>query len=211
MSLILKRLLFALYVFFVKTHTATIKNMGNDLPETFIWKDAWFFLWNKFFWSLGRKTIAPYIKTVKPLLYEEWSKEEIEDVTRFQELAQRDAGARDMHDKIFRTTRYVLAPDTAIALCRIYEHAMLSAPWQYGLDARLRSKKRLRNIFFLFLLLFVTLCSIATTPAPLLSWAIFYCFFAMLGSLSGWYASVRMYHIARETTRLRAKRNAPSL
>ncbi len=211
MSQILKRLLFSVYVFFVKSRPETIIDSGNDLPATFIWKDAWFFMWNKFFWSLGRRTIAPYIKTVKPLLYEEWSHEEIDDFNRFHELAQRDAHARDTHDKIFRTTRYVLAPDTTLALCRIYEHSMVCAPWQYGLEARLRAKKRLRNIFFVLFVLFVTLCSSAVEPSRFFSWVIFYNFFAMLGSFSGWYASVRLYHIARETTRIREKRNAPSL
>ena len=211
MSPLLRRLLFPVYVFFVNWSKQTEQDEDERPQETFIWKDAWFFLWNKFFWSFGRKTIAPYVKTVKPLVYEEWSSEEIADLERFQALAHRDAHNRDMHDKIFRSTRYALAPDTALALCRIYEHAMLAAPWHYGLEARKRAKNLVRNFFLFSLLVFIALCVVSAPPQSALLWLRFYSFFTTLALLSGWYASVRLYHLARETTRMRTKRNAPKL
>lgn len=160
---------------------------------------------------MGRITIAPLVTTVKPLVCEEWSKEEHADYQRFSDLAGRDNREREFHDRLIHSTRYKLAHDTTEALCRFYEHSMLAAPWQYGVEARRRAKTQLRNIFLASLVVFVLLCNVDFLPVFYLAWARLICFFTTFIALSGWYASVRIYHIACETERLRAKRNAPSI
>jgi len=160
---------------------------------------------------MGRSTIAPLVTKVKPLVYDEWSSGEHRDYERFSELSSRDNRARELHDRILHTTRYKLAPDTIEALCRFYEHSMLAAPWQYGMEARRRAKTQLRNFFIVSLVIFIFLCNVDFIPAYYLAWARLIGFLATCSALSGWYASVRIYLIARETMRMRSKCHAPSL
>lgn len=192
----LKRLLFRVYVLFVRRR-------ADDHAPTLIWKYAWFFMWHRFFWSLGRVIIARY-REVPKLIGEEISARARAHYDAFNALAARDYQALPLTGKLMRPTRYVLAPDTARELCLFYHCIASTAPWQYGAEARLIAKQRMRNRFLLCVLAFMVSCYFYAPHVALSVWSGYLLFNLLLVTGAGWYADSCLHILAREGERLAA-------
>lgn len=196
-----KRLIFQVYVLF---HRKGAMPAQPAAPPIFIWKHSWLFFWHRFFWSLGRG-LSSYVTEVPPLLGEELSPKALRHYERFNELASRDYAALSFQEKIIRPTRYILAHDTATELCLFYTCIADVAPWQYGIPARERACRTLRNIFLITLFLFIVLCNVYVATVPFLAWSGFILFNGLMLSGVGWYADACLLKMAREGARLRAE------
>lgn len=109
-----------------------------------------------------------------------------------------------------RPTQYRLSPEAARELCLLYAHIAEMAPWQYGVEYRLRARNRMRNIFLLSTLALVVSTHLYTDGLHFFAWAILCSFLTMATALAGWLASASLHRIARGAERLREKKETPS-
>ncbi len=192
-------MLFQCYVFVVRFQ----KSKDTVRPPTLIWKYAWFFLWHRFFWTVGRGVLSVF-REVKPLCGDELTPQAIRHYECFNELAGRDFRALSLQGKIMQPTKYALAEDTAKELCLFYACIADAAPWQYGVDARKKACKWMRGTFFATLVAFISLCTVYDSSSSLYAWSAYWLFMALMLTGFGWYTDSALHTMAEEGERLRA-------
>ena len=168
--------------------------------QTFIWKDSWFLLWHFFLWGNVRWVLA-HFTTVTPLACDR-SSELAAYHRRFSELAERDSTSRKVEERIMKPTRYRLAGDSAKELCLLYGCIAAMAPWQYGLPARLRARRRMRYASGISLLVFIGACALSPPDSEFFGRLILVSFLSFLVAIAGWRADSSLCRMAAEAQRL---------
>lgn len=201
MSIFIKRIIFAFYVFLVRKRRN--KKSTDDISEkTFIWKHAYFFFWHNFLWRNGRN-VRQLFGDIRPLNGELFSKSAMSHYDNFCLLSTRDRNTRPLEERILRQTTFRLADDTVKALCYFYMHMAFVAPWQYAVEVRLRALRRIRKIFFVLLLLMFVISSRIVPPSPIATYLCLLVFFATLFAGVGWYADKCLYDLAQESQKMK--------
>lgn len=202
MSDYFKRLLFRIYVFCVHRKKKEVVE-EKFRPPTFIWKHSWFFFWHRFFWTVGRWALSHFMY-VKPLLDDGLTPEAEAHYHRFMELAGRDYSKMSLTGKVMQPTRYTLAEDTAAELCLFYACIADGAPWQYGVEARKRASRIMRDLFLASVVGFIVLCNVYVSGSSFYAWTGYWLFMAIMVFGAGWYADSAMLSMAKEGERLRS-------
>jgi len=191
---------FAVYVALVRFRALFGRGQTVVAPQTFIWKDSWFLLWHFFLWGSVRWVLA-HFTTVTPLACNR-SSELVSHHQRFNELAERDSTSRPMEERIMKPTRYRLAEDTAKELCLLYGCIAAMAPWQYGLPARLRARRRMRHASGVSLIVFIGACALSPPGSELFGRFILISLLSFLVAIAGWRADSSLCRMAYEVERL---------
>lgn len=206
MSLLIRRMLFACYVFYLKRRRRNGSPSQGEIMLT--WRHAYFLFWHRFLWRIGRQILAVFTE-VKPLLGDILSPTAYEYYMQFNDMCARDRENRPFVDRVTKQKSFPLAEDTVKALCLFYRYHIQIAPWQYGCGARELARARMFGVFVVSasvyaLLLFAHLQHFV--DAPLALWITFFC---TLFAGVGFFASHCILQIAIETVKMSSENKSP--